>query len=98
VKDGEKPIEVVLSHLVGRSLSATELFDAFGMKRATFYAHRNAGRLLTADNLMRAAKSLGLNPVDLLIRYELLTPASVIEYADDLMRRRRENHELIDRV
>jgi hypothetical protein len=35
---------------------------------------------VSADNLIRAATYLGLNPIDLLVRFGLIEPETVTEY------------------
>jgi hypothetical protein len=40
--------------------------------------------LITADNLISAARNLDLNPVDLLVRYGLIPASAVVEYAEEI--------------
>jgi hypothetical protein len=75
--DRDKDPAVVLEYIRGRKLTAAELYDAFGMAKSTYYSQRDAGTLTTADNLIRAARHLGINPVDLLMRYGHLTVEEV---------------------
>jgi len=62
----------------------SEILDALEMSRSTYYLQRDEGRLITADNLIRVARNLGLNEIDLLVRYELVTIESAAEYVDTL--------------
>lgn len=68
---------MVLAYLVGRPLTTPEIYTAFGMKRSAYFKARREGRLVTANNLLRAARHFGLDGVDLLMRYGL------IESSDD---------------
>lgn len=78
--DSDKDPAVVLPYLVGRPLAATEVYEAFGYRKSTYYKAVREGRLVTADNLIRAAKYLKLNPIDLLVRFGLIPIDSVTEY------------------
>ena len=72
----------MLPYLVGRPLPATEVYEAFGYRKSAYYKASHEGRLITADNLIRVAEHFGLNPVDLLVRYALITPDAVAAYVD----------------
>ncbi|MDI3315150.1 MAG: hypothetical protein QJR12_13035 [Mycobacterium sp.] len=78
--DREKDPTVVLPYLVGRPLAATEVYQAFGYRKSAYYKAVREGRLITADNLIRAAEYFGLNPVDLQVRYGLIPHRAVIDY------------------
>lgn len=80
--DREKDPAVVLPYLVGRPLAATEVYEAFGYRKSAYYKAVRERRLITADNLIRAAKYFGLNPLDLQIRFGLIQPEAVAEYVD----------------
>jgi hypothetical protein len=80
--DCDKDPAVVLPYLVGRPLAATEVYEAFGYRKSAYYKAVREGRLISADNLIRAGKYLGLNPIDLLIRFGLIEPESVTEYVE----------------
>lgn len=73
----------MLSYLVGRPVRTVELAKALGVARSSYYAARDEGRLITADNLLRLADVFGLNPVDLLVRYGLVSHDAAMEYARD---------------
>lgn len=70
----------MLPYLVGRPLAATEVYEAFGYRKSAYYKAVREGRLVTADSLLKAAKYLRLNPVDLLVRFGLIQHETVIEY------------------
>lgn len=80
--DRKKDPSVVLPYLVGRPLPATEVYEAFGYRKSAYYKAAHEGRLITADNLIRVATHFGLNAVDLLVRYGLITPEAVHTYLD----------------
>jgi len=82
--DGTKQLDAVLSYLVGRRLSTREVCAALELSRSTYYEQRDQGRLITADNLITAARNLHLNPVDLLVRYGLVQASAVVEYAEEI--------------
>ena len=85
MSDSEKQLDAVLSYLAGRRLRMSEILDALEMSRSTYYLQRDVGRLITADNLIRVARNLGLNEVDLLARYDLVTIESAAEYVEDIL-------------
>lgn len=84
VDDTDRELGAVVSYLVGRQLRTSEIIDAMGVSRSGYYLARDSGRLITADNLMNLAKSLGLNPIDLMVRFGLLTAETAIEYVESL--------------
>ncbi|WP_241520607.1 hypothetical protein [Mycobacterium paraense] len=86
-RDGPKQLDTVLSYLVGRRLSTKELCEALEMSRTTYYEQRQDARLICADNLIRAARNLGLNEVDLLVRYGLIAAGSAVEYVEEISSR-----------
>ncbi len=73
---------MVLPYLIGRPLPATEVYEAFGYRKSAYYKAAHEGRLITADNLLRVAKHFGLNAVDLLVRYGLISADAVAAYVD----------------
>jgi hypothetical protein len=79
-----KQLDAVLGYLVGRRLSTREVCAALELSRSTYYEQRDQGRLITADNLITAARNLHLNPVDLLVRYGLVQASAVVEYAEEI--------------
>ncbi|HZA12079.1 hypothetical protein [Mycobacterium sp.] len=81
--DAEKDLAVVLSYLTGRKLTLDEVLAAVEMSRSTYYDRQAKGTLTSTDTLLRAAQNLGLNPVDLLIRYGRLEHSDVADYLQD---------------
>jgi hypothetical protein len=79
-----KQLDAVLGYLVGRRLSTREVCDALELSRSTYYEQRDQGRLISADNLITAARNLDLNPIDLLVRYGLIPASAVVEYAEEI--------------
>jgi hypothetical protein len=82
--DDSKQLDAVLSYLVGRRLSTREVCAALEMPRSTYYEQRDQGRLISADNLITAARNLDFNPVDLLVRYGLLSASAAVEYVEEI--------------
>ncbi|QFG09902.1 immunity repressor [Mycobacterium phage Geraldini] len=82
--DANKSLAAVLSYLVGRQLKLRELLEALQMSRSRYYNQQEEGRLITADNLIRAARNLEINEVDLLARYNLISDDAIREYAEGL--------------
>ncbi|MEB3022914.1 MULTISPECIES: hypothetical protein [Mycolicibacter] len=80
--DHLKDPSIVLPYLVGRPIPATEVYEAFGYGRSSYYKAAKAGRLVTADNLIRVANHFGLNAVDLLARYGLITLDAIADFVD----------------
>ena len=83
IDDRDRDLGTVLSYLVGRPVRTVELAKALGVARSSYYAARDEDRLITADNLLRLADVFGLNPVDLLVRYGLVSHEAAAEYARD---------------
>ena len=80
--DRDKDPSVVLPYLIGRPLPATEVYEAFGYRKSAYYKAAHEGRLITADNLIRVAAYFGLNPVDLQVRYGLISSEAVASYLE----------------
>jgi hypothetical protein len=78
--DSEKDLAVVLSYLTGRKLTVDEVLTAVQMSRSTYYDRQAKGTLTTTDTLLTAAQNLGLNPVDLLVRYGRIEQSDVAHY------------------
>jgi hypothetical protein len=81
--DEKKDLDAVLGYLVGRRLSIREVLNALEMSRSAYYQQRDKGRLITADNLIRAAHNLRVNAVDLLVRYDLISEDEAIGYVQE---------------
>ncbi len=82
--DRDKDPAVVLPYLVGRRLESAEVHQAFGYGKSAYYKAAREGRLVNADNLIKVAGYFGLNPVELLVRFGLLSPEAVTEYLESL--------------
>ncbi|QFG11370.1 immunity repressor [Mycobacterium phage Zavala] len=82
--DTDKSLASVPSYLVGRQLKLRELLEALQMSRSRYYSQQEEGRLITADNLIRAARNLDINEVDLLARYNLISDDAILAYAEEL--------------
>jgi transcriptional regulator with XRE-family HTH domain len=78
--DAGKDLAVVLSYLTGRKLTLEEVLTAVEVSRSTYYDRQAKGTLPTTDTLLTAARNLGLNPVDLLVRYGRIAPSDVAAY------------------
>ena len=70
-----------VSELAGRRLKSSDVVEALGLSTSAYYAQREDGRLLSADNLLKLAGSLDINPLELLLHYDLITPRQVSAYA-----------------
>ena len=81
IDDSNRELSVVLSYLLGRQLRTAEIVSALELSRSAYYLQRDEGRLITADNLLRLAAALDINPVDLLVRYGLVDREAVTEYS-----------------
>jgi hypothetical protein len=80
--DAGKDFWVVLSYLTGRKLTLEEVLAAVEMSRSTYYDRQAKGTLTNTDTLLTAARNLGLNPVDLLVRYGRLATSDVADYLE----------------
>lgn len=80
VDDRERELSTVLGYLVGRPVPAVEMARALGVSRSSYYAAREEKRLITADNLIKLAGVFRLNPVDLLVRYGMVSHDAVVDY------------------
>lgn len=70
----------VLAELLGRRLRATEVYTAFGYHKSAYYKAVHEGRLITAHNVIRAARYFALNPVELQVRFGLIRASDVTDY------------------
>jgi hypothetical protein len=73
-------LQAVLIGILGRMISVEELRDALGLATTTYYEQAREGRLITAENILRASRSLGVNEIVLLVECGLLDSATVDEY------------------
>jgi hypothetical protein len=79
--DRGKDLDAVLSGIVGRRLTIAETHAALGVPYTTYRDQRDSGRLISCDNLVTIARNLGVNEVELLIRYRLIDPDAFEQYA-----------------
>ncbi|QJD50346.1 transcriptional repressor [Mycobacterium phage MarkPhew] len=82
--DSDKSLAAVLGYLVGRPLKLREILEALQMSRSRYYVQIDDGTLIRPDNLVRAANNLGINAIDLLARFSLISDEAVLEYAATL--------------
>jgi hypothetical protein len=78
----QKELDAVLIGMAGRRLSVGEIIKALGMSSTTYYQQRADDRLITAENLIKAARNLGLNELELLVRYGFINPAAIADYVE----------------
>lgn len=71
----------VLSSLTGRKVRIGEIITALNVGRSTYYEQRDEGRLISADNLLRLAAEMDLNPVELMLHCGLVSGTSVVDCA-----------------
>lgn len=74
-------LSAVLSSLTGRRVRIGEIIDALDLGRSTYYEQRDEGRLVSADNLVRLAAEMSLNPVELMVRCGVIDPDAVTDCA-----------------
>ena len=82
--DSQKDLSAVLSYMTGRTLSKEEIWRALELPRSTYYDQLEKGTLVTADNLRKAATNLGINQVELLIRYRLIDPEEIRSLVEEI--------------
>src|SRR5205807_3340098 len=80
-----KDLDAVLSGIVGRRLTVAETHAALGVPYTTYRDQRDSGRLISCDNLVTIARNLGVNEVELLIRYRLIDPNAFEHYAHAML-------------
>jgi hypothetical protein len=80
MEDVDRDPAVVIMYLVGRRLSSTEIYEAFGLSRSGYAKAWHEGRLITADNVIRVAKHFDLNPIGLLTRFNLVAAEAVSDF------------------
>ena len=84
--DSQKDLGAVLSYMTGRTLSKEEIWRALELPRSTYYDQLEKGTLITADNLRKAAMNLGINKVELLVRYRFIDPEEIRSLAEEIGR------------
>jgi hypothetical protein len=74
-------LPAVISTLAGRRVRIGEIIDALNLGRSTYYEQRDEGRLVSADNMLRLAAQMDLNPVELLVLCGLIEQRDVADCA-----------------
>ena len=80
IQPGSVDLTEVLSMLTARRVRIGEIIAALKVGRSTYYEQRDEGRLVSADNLLRLAAEMNLNPVELLLHCGLISRQAVAEY------------------
>ena len=80
-QSGSVDLAEVLSSLTGRRVRIGEIITALNVGRSTYYEQRDEGRLISADNLLRLAAEMDLNPVELLMHCGLVSKKAVSDCA-----------------
>jgi hypothetical protein len=88
MNDADRDPEVVITYLVGQPLQAHDIHAAFGLSRSGYRKAREEHRLITADNLLRVADHFGLNPLEVMMRFGLISENAV----NDLLERGHSGH------
>lgn len=70
----------VLSSLTGRRVLINDIIAALNLGRSTYYEQRDDGRLISADNMLRVATHMDINPVELLVNCGLISRRAVEDY------------------
>lgn len=84
VRDKKHELAVVVSKLLGWRVKTKEVIAAQGLSSSAYYLQRDENRLISADNLLKLAEELDVNPVRLLARYGLISDVAIAEYAQEL--------------
>lgn len=93
----DERLHAVLTGLLGRRVTNKQIWDAFGISQSRYYQimREDSSQLLRADRLINAARSLGINPVELLVCLDILKTSDAAEYVD---KRREEFKEFLSPV
>lgn len=83
-------LPAVISSLAARRVRIGEIITALDVGRSTYYQQRDEGRLVSADNLLRLASELDLNPIELLLHCGLVGPEVIVDCAGKIGADRRE--------
>lgn len=68
-----KGLQAVLGYELDRAVPVTEIYDALGIARSTYHRRAEEGTYPNAEELRLIAESFGLNPLDLMLRFGLVT-------------------------
>jgi hypothetical protein len=82
IVDKDRELGAVVSYLVGRQVRTGEIINAMGVSRSGYYTAREAGRAITADQLLNIAKVFDLNPIDLMVRFGTLSADTAVAYVE----------------
>lgn len=77
---GPVDLTEVLSSLTGRRVRIGEIITALSLGRSTYYEQRDDGRLISADNMLRLAAEMDLNPIEMLVSCGLISQRAVDDY------------------
>jgi hypothetical protein len=83
--DRGKDLGAVLTGMIGRRLTVAEIHSALEMPYTTYDAQRKQGRLINCINLVKAARNLGINELELLLRYRLISPEAFEQHAREVL-------------
>jgi hypothetical protein len=79
--DRGKDLDAVLGGILGRRVTIMdELVPALGVPYTTYKSQKDEGRLITAESLIRVARYFGVNEIDLLLRYRVISPEALEEH------------------
>lgn len=82
-RDPDVRLHVALTKLLGRRVTNSEIWTAFGVSKARYYQiAKEEGDLLRPDRLVSVGRHLGVNPMELLVE---LTPSLTIGDAEELV-------------
>ncbi len=81
-------LHAVLTALLGRRVTNKQIWDAFGISQSRYYqiVREDSSQLLRADRLIDAARHMGINPIELLVRLNDLTTADARDYMEQKRR------------
>lgn len=89
--EGLPDLAAVLTRMTGgaRIIQVQDIADALGQHRQRITEWRKNGKLYSATVLTDIAQRLGLNRVELLASYNIVTDDEVLEYAEEIRRHPR---------
>lgn len=89
---GADPFYSALVALTKRKLGMSEIYDSVGLGSSQYNDLRKAGKLVTPDRVINAARHFKINPVELLAECGLIDPREAIDFVE---RRRRAAEEFL---
>jgi hypothetical protein len=80
-------LHAVLTALLGRRVTNKEIWDALGIGKTRYYeiVREDSSQLLRADRLIDAARHMGINPVELLVKLGELDTREASDYVNEKM-------------